>query len=83
VFHFARGLGHLFLTQGRRTVRGSNRRFVSQYRVRDSLEGEGEYDGVMVAWPRGGRRGNAAGPGHGVGAPPLGPRAWPPVSGVV
>jgi hypothetical protein len=85
VFHFSRGIGNLFLAQGRRTVRGSShgRRFVSQCRVRDSLEGEGECGGAMAVWPRGGRRGNVAGPGHGGGVPLLGPRAWPPVSSAV
>jgi hypothetical protein len=85
VFHFSRGIGNLFLAQGRRTVCGSGRghRFVSQCRVRDSLEGEGECGGAMVAWPRGGRRGNVVGPGHGGGVPLLGLRVWLPVSGAV
>jgi hypothetical protein len=37
----------------------------------------------MVAWPRGGRRGNVVGPGHGGGVPLLGLRVWLPVSGAV
>jgi hypothetical protein len=80
VFHFAKGLGHIFLAQGRRMVRGSHR-FAPQYRVRDSQEGEGERGGAMAAWSRGGRRGIVAGPGHGGGAPLMGPRVWPPISG--
>jgi hypothetical protein len=80
IFHFAKGLGHLFMAHGRRAVRIPC--FISHRPSHVSLEVAGEGCTVMVARHQGGKRGSATGPGQFSGVPPLGPRAWPQASRV-